>query len=179
MSLQIFILGILCEGHRHPYDIKKIFKQENIAPEVKVSDGTLYYHFEALAKQKYIERIMVSKEENRPERTLYGITDLGREALVEMIYKSFRTFKDITNLYAPILFLHHASKERVIGLIEDCMDAINKKIHRYDKAWSTVPKQHENHPTVRNAAFLHEHSMSRARVDLEWLGKILDYAKAM
>ncbi len=178
MSLQIFILGILCEGHRHPYDIKRMFKQEGLAPEIRITDGTLYYHFEALTKQKYIERIMVSREENRPERTLYGITGLGREALVEMIYKSFRQFKDVSDLYPSILFIHHVSRERVIGMLEDCIDTVNKRIHRYEKVWNNVPPLSGEHPIVLNAKILQEHAMNRAKTDLEWLGKVLERTKS-
>ncbi len=177
MSLKIFILGILCEGHRHPYDIKKIFKQENLAPEVRITDGTLYYQFEVLTKKKYIEKIMISREENRPERTLYGITELGREALVEMIYKSFRNFKDVGDLYPCILFIHHASRERVTVMLEECIEVVNKKIHRYEKVWNAVPPHSIEHPVVLNAKLLREHAMNRAKTDLEWLQMVLDRIK--
>ncbi|MBB6634326.1 PadR family transcriptional regulator [Cohnella thailandensis] len=179
MSLQIFILGILCEGHRHPYDIKKMFKRESLAPEVRISDGTLYYHFEALTKQKYIERIMVSREENRPERTLYGITELGREALVEMIYKNFRSFKEVSDLYPCILFIHHVSRERVIGMLEDCIAAVNQKIQRFERIWNDVPPDSSEHPIVLNAKILQEHAMNRAKTDLEWLEKVLNRTKSI
>jgi len=178
MSLQIFILGILCEGHRHPYDIKKMFKQEGLAPEIRITDGTLYYHFDALTKQNYIERIMISREENRPERTLYGITELGREALVEMIYKSFRHFKDVRDLYPSILFIHHASRERVIGMLEECIEAVNNRIRRYEKVWNQVPQLSGQHPVVLNAKILQEHALSLAKTDLEWLGKVLDRTRS-
>ncbi|WP_168735415.1 PadR family transcriptional regulator [Cohnella fermenti] len=180
MSLQIFILGILCEGHRHPYDIKKIFKRESLAPEARITDGKLYYHFEALAKLGYVERVMVSREENRPERTMYGITEAGREALVEMIYKNFRSFKDVTDLYPSVLFLHHASKERVIGLMEDGIDELTRKMRRYEQILAeVVPPDHAEHPIVQNAKILQEHTIHRIRGDLDWLLKVLDKVKAM
>jgi DNA-binding PadR family transcriptional regulator len=178
MSLQIFILGILCEGHRHPYDIKKMFKQESLAPEIRITDGTLYYHFEALTKRKFVEKMTTSREENRPERTLYGITQLGREALVEMIYKSFRNFKEVSDLYPCILFIHHVNRERVIGMLEECIEAMNKKIRRYETIWNDVPPESNEHPIVLNAKNLQEHAMNRAKTDLEWLERVLERTRS-
>lgn len=112
MSLQIFILGLLHKGDYHPYDVKKrILQGTNNA--VNVTDGNLYYNFEALLKKEFIQKSQIIQAENRPDKITYSITPKGREAFKEEIYKSFKNAKSIRTLLPVLPFLEYVDAKKL------------------------------------------------------------------
>lgn len=167
MSLQIFILGVLSSGHHHPYDIKKMFKQNVLDESSKINDGTLYYNFEVMLKKGYIEKIEVIRDDNRPEKTTYGITPLGKEYLEQEIYASFKNFTRVDALYSSVLFLKHADPKKLMFLIEEAKEKVQNKIKADTAFWEAV--RDETPPAVH---LIHDHSLSLLKIDLEWLNKL-------
>ncbi|MNO19393.1 Transcriptional regulator PadR-like family protein [compost metagenome] len=170
MSLQIFILGILSEGEHHPYDLKKqVLKPiDNSFP---INDGTLYYNFEILNKKGLIRKIKVVQSDNRPEKTTYGITEKGREALVEEIYSIFQNFTNVTSLYSSLLFLDKVDHKKLAYLIEEAIERLNKRkllIENSDPELSTVPDSQKI--PVR---LISDHAYHSVQNDINWLHKLL------
>lgn len=172
MSLQIFILGILSEGHHHPYDLKKIFKKNKMDEVSEINDGKLYYNFESLLKKGCIEKIKVIREENRPERTIYGITDEGKEVLKEKIYDSFVNFKDIRSVYSSVIFIKHTDLEKTTYLLEELIVKMKRKIAHYDEIWSEM--QEKTPPSVH---LITDYTHNQMRIDLKWLEKVKKFVQ--
>ncbi|GKS11651.1 hypothetical protein YDYSY3_26510 [Paenibacillus chitinolyticus] len=172
MSLQIFILGILCEGNHHPYDIKKMFKKNNMEDVHKISDGTLYYNFDVLLKKGCIEKREVIRDDNRPEKTTYGITPKGREFLEQEIYASFRNFTGVESLYSPTLFLKHADKNKLVFLIEEVMDKLRYRTEQQSQEWDAFKDK-----TPPSVHLIQEYVQSRMKLESEWLEKLLAFVK--
>ncbi|WP_068776678.1 PadR family transcriptional regulator [Paenibacillus sp. FJAT-26967] len=172
MSLQVFILGVLCAGNHHPYDIKKMFKRKNIDEIQKINDGTLYYNFDVLLKKGYIEKIEVTRDENRPQKTTYGITDAGRQALEQEIYTKFKNFTDVESLYSAALFIKHADPNKLAFLIEEGIEKLQGKIQHHHEIWLTI--RDESPPIIH---LIQDHTLSRIKLELDWLEKLLVHVK--
>lgn len=91
MSVQIFILSKLMEQNTYPYQLKRQLSEP--IPFDKMSgltESKLYYHFDSLKKKGLIEVTQTIREENRPDKQIFAITDQGKDALPSMIYKLFK-----------------------------------------------------------------------------------------
>jgi len=77
--LGLAVLRMLCDGPLHPYELRQRMRDEGIDRTVKVTHGALYYTVESLAKAELVAATGTSRQGNRPERTVYEITDAGRE----------------------------------------------------------------------------------------------------
>ncbi|AIQ31596.1 hypothetical protein P40081_28210 [Paenibacillus sp. FSL P4-0081] len=170
MSLQIFILGILSEGEHHPYDLKKqVLKPlDNSFP---INDGTLYYNFEVLLKKGLIQKIKVEQTDNRPEKTTYGITEKGRETLVEEIYSAFQNLTNFTSLYSSLFFLDKVDSRKLAYLIEDAIERLNRRkllIENGDSELSNIPDSKKF--SVR---LISEHAHQSVQNDIALLHKLL------
>mgnify|MGYP001951678924 CR=1 FL=1 len=94
MPIQIFILHMLSEENNYPYKLKKEFsKISSVDTLGYFTESKLYYHFESLLKQGLIEPVEVIKEERRPDKQMYAITEKGREHLPKKIYALFEKGK--------------------------------------------------------------------------------------
>lgn len=170
LSLQIFILGTLSEMDCHPYDIKKQV-QKSLDNNVSINDGTLYYNFEVLLKKGFIRKIEVVQSENRPEKTLYAITDIGRKKLEDEIYSSFQKMTNITSLYASLVFLDKVDKQKLSYLIEEAIEKLNSKLQIFDVK-DVELKDIPEHKLV-GIRLIAEHAYHSIRNDKEWLEKLL------
>src|SRR5689334_18808562 len=78
-TLALAVLRLLHERPLHPYDLHKVIRERAIDQVVKVRAGSLYHTVTRLHRLELIEPVQVGRAGRRPERTVYAITDTGRE----------------------------------------------------------------------------------------------------
>ncbi|WP_395108814.1 PadR family transcriptional regulator [Actinomadura sp. SCN-SB] len=73
------VLRMLSDGPMHPYEMQQRIRQHAYDRSVKITHGSLYHSVERLAQGCLIEPVETARSGKRPERTVYAITDQGRE----------------------------------------------------------------------------------------------------
>jgi DNA-binding PadR family transcriptional regulator len=76
--LGLAVLGYLTQRPMYPYELSRTLRDNDDARSVKFSHGSLYMVVNQLTKAGLIAEQETSREGQRPERTLYAITDTGR-----------------------------------------------------------------------------------------------------
>jgi DNA-binding PadR family transcriptional regulator len=83
--LALAVMVLLTERSMHPYEIAQTLRQRGKDTSLKINYGSLYTVVQNLEKHGFVEVAEVQRQGNRPERTLYGITDSGREEATEWL----------------------------------------------------------------------------------------------
>ncbi|MFD1658031.1 PadR family transcriptional regulator [Streptomyces caeni] len=83
--LALAVMVLLTEKPMHPYEIAQTLRRRGKDTSLKINYGSLYTVVQNLEKHGFVEVAEVQRQGNRPERTLYGITDAGREEAVEWL----------------------------------------------------------------------------------------------
>ena len=65
----------------HPYEMRTLMRERGHDEVIKLKGGSLYDTVERLQRLEFIEPRQTTREGRRPERTVYSITDTGREEL--------------------------------------------------------------------------------------------------
>lgn len=78
-SLGLAVLRLLDVRPQHPYELRQQMREQGIDRIVKVTHGALYHTVETLAKAELIQPTETTRAGNRPERTVYAITEAGQE----------------------------------------------------------------------------------------------------
>ncbi|WP_051161378.1 PadR family transcriptional regulator [Nocardia brevicatena] len=79
--LTLAVLTLLAERPRHPYEMKIAIRERHVDDVVKLRGGSLYDAIGRLERAEYVRRAGTARAGTRPERTVYEITETGREAL--------------------------------------------------------------------------------------------------
>lgn len=79
--VRLLILGLLVEGPLHGHQIRRAADQSGIEQWGEVKVGSLYGMLRRLEREGLIEPVRVEQEGRRPQRTVYAITDDGRQEL--------------------------------------------------------------------------------------------------
>ena len=76
--LALAVLSYLTMRPMHPYELSRTLRDNGDARSIKFNHGSLYMVVQQLAKAGFVAEQETSREGQRPERTIYAITDAGR-----------------------------------------------------------------------------------------------------
>src|SRR6516165_9469193 len=83
--LALAVLACLFERPMHPYEMATTMRERHKDESIRLNYGALYTVVEALKRHKLIEPQEIGREGNRPERTIYRLTDAGRLELIDWL----------------------------------------------------------------------------------------------
>jgi DNA-binding PadR family transcriptional regulator len=79
--LALAVLSYLTQRPMHPYELSRTLREHGDARSIKFNHGSLYMVVGQLAKAGFIAEQETTREGQRPERTVYALTDSGRHEL--------------------------------------------------------------------------------------------------
>ena len=83
--LALAVLACLIEKPMHPYEMASTMRERRTDLSIKLNYGSLYTVIGALQRHRLIEAQETAREGNRPERTIYRLTDAGRLELIDWL----------------------------------------------------------------------------------------------
>jgi DNA-binding PadR family transcriptional regulator len=137
--LALAVLALLYEAPMHPYRMQRLIKERGKDEVVNVRErASVYQTIDRLERAGLISPRETLREEGRPERTVYEITDEGRRAtrdwMREMLSTPKREFPEfpVAIAYLPLLppedVLHQL--ERRVGALEEELARIDSLLRR-------------------------------------------------
>jgi len=85
------VLGLLLEQPMHPYQMLSELRERSDSHAAATTRGTLYNTVGAMADAGWVAAQGQERAGNRPERTVYELTQPGREELVRRLDSQIRT----------------------------------------------------------------------------------------
>jgi DNA-binding PadR family transcriptional regulator len=79
--LGLAVLSYLTQGPMHPYQLSRTLRDNGDARSIKFNHGSLYMVVRQLATAGLIAEVGTTRVGQRPERTIYELTDAGRSEL--------------------------------------------------------------------------------------------------
>jgi DNA-binding PadR family transcriptional regulator len=126
-SLALAVLSLLHERAMHPYEMKTLMAERGHGNVIKLPGSSLYDTVERLVRVGFIEPVETSREGRRPERTVYSITDEGRQELRTwlrvLLSEPAREFPAYAAALAFILGLPKAEAIRMLERRVELVDA--------------------------------------------------------
>ena len=92
------IMGLINTSPLNAYEIVKQLQWMNIKYWYNIADSTVYATIKSVEKKGYISGT-VEKEGNMPDKTIYTLTDKGRDELRKTLSNSIITFDYDANIF--------------------------------------------------------------------------------
>ncbi|WP_159887397.1 PadR family transcriptional regulator [Paenibacillus puerhi] len=169
MSMKLVILGLLMEADSHPYEMRQKMKERNMLHYIKMQEGSLYYAIETLAKTGAVKQAITYKDSGgRPERTVYRITNAGKQLFQELLEEQFEETKTVYHpLYAALAFAKYGDQQRIHNLLL-------AKVEEQRHILAVLSEVYESHiPDVsRSVLHMMKGRMEHAQVELRWLERL-------
>ena len=168
--LALPVLALLSEEPRHPYEIERLIRERRKDFAAGKRRG-LYHAVDRLVRDGYIEPVETSREGKRPERTVYRITDEGREALEgwlrELLQNPIEEYPVFT---AAVGFLGYLSSDRVVQALKARAVTLEAEIAGVN---AVLPALQQQLHLPRLVLLEHEYTRALRQAELDWVSSIV------
>lgn len=167
------LLGLINKKPVNAYEIIKLLESMNVKWWYSIADSTVYATLRTLDKKGLIVGAS-EKNGNMPFRTVYSISDKGKEALRDTLKKSILSFDYDTNTFSiAAFFLDFFDVKEQITLLEKRIEILNKYIDGIEK-WILHP---DDKKTPVSHIITVERMASLAKAELSGTNKLLELLK--
>lgn len=97
------LLGLINQRPLNPYEIIKQLQILNVHRWYNIANSTVYATLKALEKKEYIYG-SIEKDGNMPDKTIYSLTDKGKQEFVATLQQSILSFDYDTNIFSIAAF---------------------------------------------------------------------------
>jgi len=155
----------------HPYRMQQLIKERGKDLVVNVGQRSqLYKTIDRLLREEMITVAEVQREAARPERTVYTITDAGRQATEEwtatMLAHPRPDFPEFT---AGLAYLPILSPEQVLEALTTRLATVTRELEELEGSVTAVVDQ-----LPRLVLIESEYMRAHLRTDIEWINALID-----
>ncbi len=127
--LTLAVMAILAERPMHPYEVSYHMRQRHLDEHIKLKFGSLYHSFERLLESGLVATLETGREGRRPERTVYQLTEAGRQRFDDELRDMLATPRAAySDFEAGVAFIHHLAKEEAANLLRQRSTNLRKEL---------------------------------------------------
>ena len=131
--LALAVMNLLMERPMHPYEMKSKMKERGHDQVIRLKGGSIYDTVVRLEEGGFIKSQETSREGRRPERTVYAITEAGRDEikgwLRELLSEPVHEYPQFA---AALAFVGGLTKEEVVHSLQLRMVGLEARIAAVD-----------------------------------------------
>ena len=117
--LALAVMNLLVEHPMHPYEMKAKMKERGHDQVIRLKGGSIYDTVERLEQGGFIQAQETSREGRRPERTVYAITENGREEIMAWLRELLaQPVNEYPQFGAALAFFAALDKDEVVRLLK-------------------------------------------------------------
>jgi DNA-binding PadR family transcriptional regulator len=175
-AIALAVLVMLCEAPMHPYRMQRLIKERGKDEVINVAQrASLYQTIQRLEREGLILARQAIRDDKRPERTVYEITEDGRATVLQWMRQILSTpTSEYPEFPAAVSFLALLTPEDAASQLELRAQAIEAEIKRIDEAL----KQTEAMALPRLFVLETEYMRASQAAELAWVNAVVDDLRA-
>jgi len=164
--LALSILELLDEQPMHPYEMASKMRARHHDEFIRLNFGTLYHSVEVLERNGWILPGEREKEGRRPERTVYQLTDSGRELLTTTLGELLRQpRKEYPHFAAGLMFMHHLTAKQAASHLRERAEALDLVIGKFQAVLEELLRR----GVTRLSLIEVEHKIAMLDAERDWV----------
>ncbi|MET0863470.1 MAG: PadR family transcriptional regulator [Nakamurella sp.] len=170
--LMLMVLVLLAEAPMHPYEMQRLMVWRGKDQVVRVQRGSLYPAVERLAKAGLIEPLETERAGRRPERTVYQLTEQGRDTAETWLATMIRTVRnEYPDFPAALSFIPMLSAAEARDQLLARRISLGKEIAAMR---SLAGEMTESFKLPRLFVIEDEYRLAMLEAEHSWVGRIID-----
>jgi len=169
--LALAVMNLLMERPMHPYEMKSTMKERGHDQVIRLKGGSIYDTVERLEAGGFIKSQETSREGRRPERTVYAITEAGRDEITGWLAELLtQPVSEYPQFAAALAFMAALDKDEVARLLK-------MRIALLDGQITGAEKQLKNFLGMglpRLFLVEGEYAVAMKRAELEWVRRLVE-----
>ena len=169
--LALAVLGLLGAGPLHPYGMQRLIKLWGKDQVVNVGQrSNLYKTINRLRQDGLITVLQTERDQQFPERTVYELTDAGRDAVLEWLTDMVSTPRnEFPELPAALSFIMLLGPEQTLAVLERRAALLGETVAGLDRDLAGYSG------TIPRVTLLEtEYARAVADAELNWIKSVID-----
>ncbi|MER6945233.1 PadR family transcriptional regulator [Nonomuraea sp. NPDC000554] len=127
--LALAVLSALVQRPMHPYEMASVLRARDKDQDMKIKWGSLYTVVRNMDKHGLIEAVESARQGGRPERTVYRVTDAGREELADWTRELLSTpEREPSSFEAGLSVMAGLGPDEVVRLLRQRVDRLRERL---------------------------------------------------
>jgi DNA-binding PadR family transcriptional regulator len=171
--MALAVLATVVQRPMHRYEMASVMRARGKDRDMDIKWGSLYTVVQNLERNGYLETIGVTRQGARPERTVYQITNAGRDELVAWTRELIAEPEaEHTRFIAGLSVLAVLTPQDVTDLLRRRLDRLTETIH-------TLRRQLEQASDVPRLFLIEdEYRIAMTNAEIDWTRSLLDELSA-
>ena len=166
------VLNLLNERPMHPYEMRTRMRERGHDRVFKIRESSVYDIVTRLAERGFIEPVDVNREGRRPERTVYAITEAGRDELLVWMWElASEPPSEAPAFAAPLMFIYSLGRDRTLAAFQQRAARLEADISSSDAYRRAFVADMPGF--VRIFGIEEEYTQAMRRAELAWLRSTL------
>lgn len=167
--LALAVLATVVQRPMHRYEMASVMRARGKDRDMDIKWGSLYTVVQNLEKNGYLESIGVTRQGARPERTVYQITDAGRDELVAWTRELIAEPEpEHTRFVAGLSVL-------VVLTPQDVVDLLRRRLQRLTESIDALRAELEKAADVPRLFLIEdEYRIAMSQAEVEWTRSLID-----
>jgi DNA-binding PadR family transcriptional regulator len=162
------VLSLLNERAMHPYEMRSLMRERGHDRAFKIRESSVYDTVARLADRGFIEPVEVNREGRRPERTVYAITEAGRDELDAWLWElASEPSEEYPPFAAPLMFIYSLGRDRTIAAFTQRAARLEAQVSSSDAYRQAFATEMPDFPRV--FAIEEEYAQAMRRAEIAWL----------
>jgi DNA-binding PadR family transcriptional regulator len=154
----------------HPYEMQVLMRERGHDQVIKLKGGSLYSTIERLTAAGLVEPVATSREGRRPERTVYALTDRGRDELLFWLRELLaRPTREYPWFGSALAFLAVLRPEEIVKLLEQRAIALESELAAAVAAGQAAIRS----GVPRLFVVENEYAVAMCRAELAWVTQLI------
>jgi DNA-binding PadR family transcriptional regulator len=171
--MALAVLATVVQRPMHRYEMASVMRARGKDRDMDIKWGSLYTVVQNLERNGYLETIGVTRQGARPERTVYQITNAGRDELVAWTRELIAEPEaEHTRFIAGLSVLAVLTPQDVTDLLRRRLDRLTETIH-------ALRRQLEQASDVPRLFLIEdEYRIAMTNAEIDWTRSLLDELSA-
>lgn len=166
------VLNLLNERPMHPYEMRSLMRERRHDRAFRIRESSVYDTVSRLADRGFIEPVEVNREGRRPERTVYAITEEGRDELLVWLWDlTSEPATEYPAFAAPLMFIYSLGRDRAMAALFQRAARLEAEISASDAFVRAYKQEAPGFPRI--FAIEDEYAQAMRRAELAWVRTVV------
>jgi DNA-binding PadR family transcriptional regulator len=162
------VLSLLNERSMHPYEMRSLMRERGHDRAFRIRESSVYDTVARLAERGFTEPVEVNRQGRRPERTVYAITEAGRDELLVWLWDlATEPPAEYPAFAAPLMFIYSLGQDRAVAALQQRAARLEAEISSSDAFRRAVMADMPDFPRIFGIE--DEYAQAMRRAELTWV----------